>query len=232
MCKNLKNWSNLWLSSIIHTHSYMEIDTQNQSHWYFTSIIQTHLYAEIYRAKVIDILQVSFLYIHMCRCTEPKSLIFYKYHSYKFICVDTREPNPLMFYKHHHTHSYAETYRAKAIDILQVSFIHIHTYSYADINRINATDKCHSYTFICIDTQNQTHCILQVSFIHIHMWRCTQAKPLLFCTCHSYKFICRGHRAESLIFYKCHSYTYVEMHTSKAIAILHVSFIQIHMQRS
>ena len=106
--------------------------------------------------------------------------------------------------------------------------------------------KCHSYTFICIDTQNQTHCILQVSFIHIHIWRCTQAKPLLFYTCHSYKFICRGHRAESLIFYKCHSYTficvntqnqshwyfisiihthlYAEIHRTKAIDILHVSF--------
>ena len=235
-----------------HSYTFICRYTQNQSHWYFTNVIHTHSYADIHRIKAIDILQVSFIHIHMQIYTESRPLIFYKCHSYTFICRYTQNQGHWYFTSVIHTHSYADIHRIKAIDILQVSFIHIHMQIYTE-SRPLIFYKCHSYTFICRYTQNQSHWyftsvihthsyadihrikaidILQVSFIHIHMQIYTESRPLIFYKCHSYTFICRYTQNQSHWYFTSviHTHSYADIHRIKAIDILQVSFIHIHMQ--
>ena len=207
----------------------------------------------MHATKAIAILQVSFIHIHMWRCMQPKPLLFYKCHSYTFIYGDARNQSHCYFTSVIHTHSYVEMHATKAIGILQVTFIHIHMWRCTQPKPL-LFYKCHSYTFICGDARNQSHCyftsaihahsyvemlatkaiaFLQVSFIHIHMWRCSQPKPLVFCKCHSYTFICEDARNQSHWYFTSviQTHPYVEMLATKAIGILQVSFIHIHMQR-
>ena len=113
----------------------------------------------MHRTKAIDILQVSFIHIHMCRYTKPNPVMFYKYRSYTVMCRDIQ---------------------SLTINTLQVSFMHIHMWRCMQPKPL-LFYKCHSYTFTCGDARNQSHWYF-TSVIHTHSYaKMNTSKPLVSC---------------------------------------------------